>query len=195
MRSSAEFQTLIMPQQKQTDNSYLEGKVQLRLDSLQHIKKDRVTVLEAFGGDGVIWSLVKQRTEKKISILRIDKKPDKKGVYLRGDNLKFLKSIDLSSFDIIDLDAYGSPYNQLEIVFRRRYKGIVHCTYIQTGMGQINKKLLERLGYTSRMVEKCPTLFSRQPFQKMLDYLSLNQVKEIRNVSATDRKNYFYFLL
>lgn len=33
-----------MPQQKQTDNSYLEGKVQLRLDALSHLKKNKVTV-------------------------------------------------------------------------------------------------------------------------------------------------------
>src|SRR3954465_4124097 len=101
-----------MSQQKQTDNSYLEGKVQDRLASLQHITKDTVTVLEAFGGDGIIWSLVKERTDKKISVLRIDKKQNKRGIYLKGDNLKFLKSIDISGFDIIDLDAYGSPYNQ-----------------------------------------------------------------------------------
>jgi hypothetical protein len=180
---------------KQTDNSYLEGKVNLRLESLAHINKKEVKVLEAFGGDGVIWELVKQRSDKQIAILRIDKKQDKRGVYLKGDNIKFLKSISLEPFDIVDLDAYGSPFNQLEIVFRRRYKGIVHCTYIQTGMGQINKKLLERLGYTSRMIDKCPTLFSRQPFQKMLNYLSIHNVKEISVVQATERKNYFYFFL
>jgi hypothetical protein len=180
---------------KQTDNSFTDGKVQLRLDALQHVKKDSVSILEAFGGDGVIWNLVKQQSDKNISILRIDKKTDKKGIYLKGDNLKFLKSIDLSVFDIIDLDAYGSPFNQLEILFRRRYKGLVICTYIQTGMGQINKKLLEKLGYTGAMINKCPTLFSRNPFPKMLNYLSISGIKEITLVSATDRKNYFYFRL
>lgn len=149
--------------------------------------------MEAFGGDGVIWKQVKTRTDKEILVLRIDKKQDKKGIYLRGDNQKFLKSLELSGFDIIDLDAYGSPFNQLEILFRRRFTGLIICTYIQTGMGQINKKLLEKLGYTSKMLDKAQTLFTRNPFQKMLNYLSISGIKEITLVSATPRKNYFYF--
>lgn len=181
--------------QKQTDNSYMEGKILLRLEALNQIDKDSITILEAFGGDGIIWNEVKKRTTKELHILRIDKKQDKKGVYLRGDNIKFLKSIDLSAFDIVDLDAYGSPYNQLEIVFAKKYHGIVICTYIQTGLGQINKKLLQSLGYTASMINRCPTLFSRQPFSKMLNYLSKSGIGTIYNVQATERKNYFYFFL
>lgn len=184
--------------QKQTDNSHLRGKVDLRIESLKLISKKEINVLDAFGGDGIVWNEVKKRMPGiTIKVLRIDKKADKKGLYLKGDNIKYLKSdkFDLQLFDIIDLDAYGSPFNQLEIVFKRKYTGIVHCTYIQSGMGNINKALLQKIGYTDKMLEKAPTLFTRQPFKKMLSYLSVNKVKEIFNYQVNDRKNYFYFIL
>lgn len=187
-----------MPQQIQTDNSHLLAKVNLRIDSLSHIPKPVINVLDAFGGDGLVWNEVKNRVkDKTINVLRIDKKTNKKGMYLKGDNIKFLKNptFDLSIFDIMDFDAYGSPFNQLEIIFKRKYIGLVHCTYIQSGMGNLNTKMLEKLGYTDRMIKKAPTLFTRQPFKKMLSYLSMNGVREINNFQATDRKNYFYFIL
>ena len=149
-------------------------------------------MLECFGGDGVIWSLVQERTQKKINSLRIDLKQDRKGIYLHGNNLKYLSSMNLQQFDIIDLDAYVSPFNQLQIVFKRAYKGIVHCTFIQSGMGAINHELLEAIGYSKNMVRKCPTLFSKSGFSKMCDYLFLNGVGHIQSVNL-DRKNYFWF--
>lgn len=187
-----------MSNNKKTDNSNLDAKVQLRIKSFELLKKDTVNILDAFGGDGIVWKAVKDQLPKgqhlQLNVLRIDKQ-QKKGIYLKGDNMKYLKAFDLSGFDIIDLDAYGSPFNQLEVLFSRKFKGLVHCTYIQSGLGNINMKMLERLGYTERMVKKAQTLFTRQPFQKMLSYLSLNGIREITNYQVNDRKNYFYFLL
>lgn len=87
------------------DNSLIEGKVNLRLQSLPD--KKEINVLEAFGGEGVLWSIVQRKApDKKINVLSIDK--NKYGrVQLQGDNLKFLHSLNLSEFDIIDLDAWG----------------------------------------------------------------------------------------
>lgn len=177
--------------QVQTDNSELEKKVELRLKALPD--KNQVLVLECYAGDGVIWEKVKQQTEKEIKILRIDQKPDKKGVYLKGDNLKFIKSIDLSVFDIIDLDAYGSPFNLLEVVFQQNYKGIVHVTFIQTMQGALHKKMLNKLGFTNKMIEKCQTLFNQDGIGKLLSYLSLNGINQVYGYFLQNRKNYFFF--
>ena len=176
----------------QTDNSYLHEKIKLRRDSLAIIDKDEISVLECFSGDGIIWSNVKKQTSKNIKILRIDKKTDKRGVLLVGDNVKFLKNIDVSVFDIVDLDAYGSPFKQLQILFDKNYKGVVHCTYIQSGMGIIDKKLLQNLGFTSSMIKKCPTLFSKNALDKFLYYLHKMGVYQIVGCFI-NRKNYFYF--
>jgi hypothetical protein len=181
-----------MGSQVQTDNSCLEEKILLRLNSLDTIDKEEINVLECFGGDGVIWGEVKKRSSKKINVLRINVKPDKVGFYLHGNNLKFLATIDLSQFEIIDLDAYGSPFQQLEIVFRRAYRGLIHCTFIQTGMGMINHDLLAHVGYTKAMIRKCPTLFTRKGFEVVCQYLIKNGIKSIQTINI-DRKHYFWF--
>jgi hypothetical protein len=175
-----------------TDNSFLQEKIDLRLETVNLIEKEEIKVLELFSGDGIIWSEVIKSTDKKVQILRIDQKSDKVGIYLKGDNLKFIKSMDLSVYDIIDLDAYGSPFKQLEILCEKQYKGIVHCTFIQIGMGRIDDKLLIRLGYTKSMIDQAPTLFSRNGLVKFERYLALCGINIIKGFFI-ERKNYFYF--
>lgn len=194
IRLDQPFHIFSMSTVKKTDNSFIEEKAYLRLESLNLIDKQEINVLEAYAGDGVIWNRVQELTDKKINILKIDVKDDKKGVYLKGKNEKFLPLFDFSIYDIIDLDAYGVPYNQLEPVFIKKFKGIVHCTFIQTGMGALTHGLLIKLGYSKSMIKKSPTLFSKNGIEKMKNYLSLNGVTKIRGFFF-ERKNYFYFKL
>lgn len=102
----------------QTDNSYFDAKIKLRIDHLPN--KKFLSVLDLFGGDGLIWNEIIKQSGKDITVLRMDIKLDKPGVYLKGDNLKFLKVMDLNQFDIIDVDAYGVPYAQLKEIFRKK---------------------------------------------------------------------------
>lgn len=177
---------------KKTDNSYLDEKVQLRIDSIQSIHGN-VSVLECYAGHQVLWSEVKKRSgRKKIFVTPIEKKSIKGKVYLRGDNLKFLKSINLSAFNVIDLDAYGIPFDQIDILFERGFSGIVHVTSIQSGMGRLPNKLLNSIGYTNAMIDKCPTMFCANRQEKLEHYLASKGVKEIEGYFI-DRKNYFYF--
>jgi len=177
---------------KKTDNSFIEEKVLLRLETINKINKNKITILEAYAGSGVIWNEVKKRTPKDIDILKIELKNDKKGVYLKGDNSKFIPLFDYSIYDIIDFDAYGVPYFQLKTIFLKGFKGFVHVTFIQSGMGRLPNGMLEELGYTKNMLRKCSTLFSKNGMDKMEQYLSLHGVKNIIGYFI-DRKNYFYF--
>lgn len=172
------------------DPKTLEAKIQLRLRSLP--EKQTVRVLDAFGGQGVLWTEVKKRTDKSIQVLSIDKN-DYSTVNLRGDNMKFLKTMNLDTFDIIDLDAYGSPSNQLDILKSRGYKGIVHCTFIQTMFGSINKNILKINGYTPEMIKKCKSLFNKDGIDKILNYIALSFNIERVTIVTYQKKNYFYF--
>lgn len=173
------------------DSALLESKIQLRLQSLPD--KQTVKILEAFGGEGVLWGIIKRRTGRDIKILSIDKEKYNR-VQLQGDNLKFISSFNLQEFDIIDLDAWGSPFPQLEIVFRQKYSGIVHGTFIQSMQGNVNKKLLFELGFTDRMIKKIPSLFNKDGFGKFKQYLAMHGVTRLTFVSQNN-KNYFYFHL
>jgi len=66
--------------------------VMLRLKYLPD--KQEMSVLDCFAGKGVVWREVEKKTDKKINVVGIDKRKIDK-IYLRGDNRKFLSSIDL----------------------------------------------------------------------------------------------------
>jgi len=173
-----------------TDNSYFEEKVKLRIDSLP--KKDKIKVLDCYAGKGLIWHEVKKQTKKDITVVSIEKESRKNKTALHGSNLKYLNVLDLSKYDIIDLDAYGIPYYQLNIIFKRNYKGIVHVTAIQSGMGKLPNGLIKDIGYTEQMIKKISSIFNRNGVDKLKNYLYLNGVKQITGIFV-NRKNYFYF--
>lgn len=174
-----------------TDNSHIKEKVQLRLDCL---KKKNISVLDCFSGTGKLWNIVKQKTKSKIFVIGIEKEKGKNKLSLIGDNLKYLKTINLSKFDIIDLDAWGYPINQLEILFERKYKGIVIVTAIQSMQGCLPRKMLYQLGYTKEMIDKNPILFYRNGLGKLQNYLYLHGIQVIEGYFINN-KNYFHFTL
>ena len=177
-----------------TDNSHLEEKIILRINSINQINKSSISILECYAGNGVIWSEVKKRSNKTLKILQIEKEKGKNKFAICGDNLKVMKSLDLKCFDIIDLDAYGIPYAQLQECFDQKYKGFIHVTAIQSGMGSLPHEMLQKLGYTKKMIQKIPTLFSHNGIDKLKNYLYLYGVQSIEGFFI-DRKNYFYFKL
>jgi hypothetical protein len=173
------------------DSDRIEGKIRLRIESLP--KKKEIRVLDCFSGEGLLWKEVAKRVpEKTIRTLGIDKNRYNK-INLKGDNIKFLLSLPLETYDIIDLDAWGSPISQLEILKRKGYKGIVHLTFIQTMNGGLQQKMLFALGYTKPMIQKIPSLFNTNGYEKLLAYLSvMYDVKQVR-YTGKDRKHYLWF--
>ena len=114
----------------QTDNSFLETKVKLRIDNLP---AGECNVLDCYAGTGLIWRTIKEKTQRQINVLGMDLKK-LQGIYLQGDNLKFLATMDISRFNVIDLDAYRVPYHQLKIIFSRKLHAetIDFVTFIQS---------------------------------------------------------------
>lgn len=94
----------------------------LRLDWLDGLDQDEVRVLDAFGGDAEIWSEIERRRPG-VTIYRtgIEKKRGKgtSTSTLYGDNMSYLPHVTLDVFDTIDLDAWGWPCKQLEVVADR----------------------------------------------------------------------------
>lgn len=180
-----------------TDNSFLEEKVKLRLDNLPN--KKTIQVLDCFCGNRVIWNAIKAaRPDTEFCIVGIDIKKDGDGLYLVGDNLKYITGMDLSKFDIIDIDAYGIPFKQCEALFSNpTAKGkIVFATVIQSLYGCLPKKMLNVLGYTEKMIDKIPSLFNSNGIDKFLEYLSVRGVKQVKKYSdSSNRKNYLMFVL
>jgi hypothetical protein len=75
------------------------------------------SVLECFAGEGKIYSACYQN----YPCVGLDLKAIADGrTILHIDNRRFLRSADLSRFNVFDLDAYGSPWHQWLIILKRR---------------------------------------------------------------------------
>jgi hypothetical protein len=173
-----------------TDNSFLALKIKIRSD---HLPEGNLKVLDAFGGFGITWKKVIKKTKRTdVIVSSLDK--EKRPMSIKGDNRKIMAGAKLSFFDIIDLDAYGIPFDQVEIVFNQKFKGIVFFTFIQSVMGMIPVKLAQVNGITKTQYSLCPTIFGQIGWQLWLDWLANNNVKKVFHQSI-GRKHYGCFEL
>jgi len=177
------------------DDRFLQAKINLRFNSLPD--KEAINILECNGGEGVLWNAVKKLTDKKLNILSIDKNKYNK-IQLQGDNIKFLKTLNLAKFDIIDIDAYGSPVDQLEVLFHKNYRGTVHCTFITQHLAGIKKQILRSANIPSEMM-KCKTIWKSKSERLFFNYLYNQGITGITGITGKKTtgmtKNYFYFVL
>jgi hypothetical protein len=177
-----------MVQTKKTDNSHFGIKVKLRVD---HLPEGDVRVMDCYTGKGLIWKQVKEATGRNILTLPIDIRKDI-GFHLPGDNLGYLATLTLSKFNVIDLDAYGIPYKQLRLIFDRDYHGIIFVTFIQAIYGQLPFGMLEEIGFTKTMIEKCPSLYAGRGWEYFCEFLAKYGVETICHYSHS-RKHYLVF--
>ena len=181
-----------MPTTK-TDNSFLADKVALRLAHLPDQKT--VRVLDCFAGRGTIWAAVRKLApERDIRVLPIEIQPEEDTLFsLPGDNSRFLETLDLNRFDVIDLDAYSIPYDQLKIIFKRGFRGVVYVTFIQAVFGIMPNGLLRELGFPPVMVKLSPSLFTKKGFEYFLSYLAMQGVTRVW-IRQNQGKHYLGFM-
>ena len=180
----------------QTDNSLLAWKVWLRVD---HLPAEPVRVLDCYGGHGMVWDSVR-RVSQRSDIIRTGIDVENRERCVRGDNRKWLKGIDLARFNVIDLDAYGIPFDQCKILFDKKYRGTVFFTFIQTMMGSLPVRLLAAHGITKDMRKQCPTLYAGLGWQLWLSWLADNGVERVwyrsdRQTESGNGKRYGGFRL
>jgi hypothetical protein len=173
-----------------TDNSFLQYKIKLREENLP--KKNVIKILDCFAGGQVIWNKIKGKNKNiNFEIVSIDRNAKyRKNYILVGDNLKYMAGIDMSKYDIIDLDAYGVPYAQLKIIFSRNdMKGkIIFATFIMgKNFRQLPYGILKDIGIPINLVKKIPTLFNRNKFEKFCTFLALNKIEEINYYHIADK--------
>lgn len=159
------------------DNSYLREKILFREIFIEKLKEKNV--LDVFCGKFKIWDKIKKDNYLGIDQIKTDK------IKLNGDNKKYLAILDLSKFNIIDMDAYGIPYQQLDILFKNntlQKNTIIFFTFIQVFLGIIPEKLLNLYGYPNKMIKKIPTLFSKNGFEIFKWWLSTKKIKKIKYI-------------
>ena len=177
---------------KKTDNSYFLGKVKLREKMIQNL--DTVRVLDLYAGTGKIWKTIQKRNkDKKIIVTSVEKEKGKNPDAIEGDSLKIIPGLDLSVYDLIDLDVYGHPYYPLKAIVKNgSYKDnvIITMTDIQVGYGGIPLEILTKINFTKKQIKKIPTMFYKFELDAMLNYLYDLGVKKVILYRPVPNKKY-----
>jgi hypothetical protein len=177
---------------QRTDNDNVSKKLALRMlavDVLLARGEKEVRVLDCFAGDGTLWRLLKREYGDCIKHVGIDKGWKRGALYL-GDNRRYLRFLPIGDYNVIDLDAYGVPYEQMKIITARRYQGLVVGTFIQSVYGCLPYAMLKDLGYSRRMVRRITKLFFRNGWLKWSAYLRLLGYEEVHAYHCAN-KHYF----
>jgi hypothetical protein len=175
-----------------TDNDNLSKKLAVRLFALNELGKsenESIQVLDCFAGDGLLWHYLKKEFGRNIEHVGIDILPKRGSLYL-GDNRRYLRRLPIDNYDLIDLDAYGVPYDQMKILVQRNYRGIVVGTFIQSIYGGLPYAMLEEIGYSRRMVRKITKLFFRNGWDKWATFLKTAGYEDVF-VYHCANKHYF----
>lgn len=148
-------------QTTKTLNAFPEDKITLRLSAISHIDKNEISVLDCFHGYGKLWGEIQKRTDKKINILGLEIDREKKSSFnvVYGDNKKLLPSIDLSKYDVIDIDSFGDAYSYIKSIYDRLDVGtIVFYTHITVNMGSMNNEVIKDV-IGENIYKRCKTIF------------------------------------
>lgn len=93
-----------------TDNDGLEAKIALRKRATQGLKEP-LRVLDLFAGENKIWANFDCERYYGIEAEK------GKGRNLHADNRNIIPLLNLAAFNVIDCDAYGTPYDQISLLF------------------------------------------------------------------------------
>jgi hypothetical protein len=96
----------------------LSAKTLIRRNVLAAIGADQARVFDAFAGSGQmharVWSQAAHYIGCDLEFYR-----DERPAFV-ADNRRVMRAIDLAPFNVFDLDAYGSPWEQVTILAARR---------------------------------------------------------------------------
>ena len=113
-----------LKQLAKTDNAKgaTAAKIAIRRNVLQAVASDvadKAIVFDAFAGEGHMHDAVWCQADEYVGCDERFFPGDSRTAFV-ADNRRVLRAIDISRFSIFDLDAYGSPWEQLFIIASRR---------------------------------------------------------------------------
>lgn len=102
-----------------TDNSDLEGKLAVRRAALATLKGEPPIVLDCFAGEGHMYEAVWHKAAEYLGLEKRFARPagHPRGQAWRGDNRDLIaRAIRRRPWNVIDLDAYGTPWSLFKYV-------------------------------------------------------------------------------
>ena len=168
---------------KKTDNASYPAKRTIRKEVFDF--HDDVNVLEVFCGSGIMYRDVWKDAQR---YKGIDKRKffDERDL-ICGDSMKALTLVDLDDFNVIDIDAYGSPYNELNYIVKnmtfneRKTFIITDGSSMDLRMGRVSVGLRELTGINFHELKKAHLIH---------DELIMTIIKNIESQTKTKASHF-----
>lgn len=172
-------------------NTHFATKRLLRRMATENL--DQIRVLDLFAGENALWhnfDLARYYSVEKV-------KGRGKNIY--GDNMKFIPSLDLGQFNVIDLDSYGVPVPQLNSIFENetlKPGTVILFTLIFNGVFRMNKCFQEYYNL-NRISKKCSVILHCTMKGLFYDFLYRNGVRRVTQATYLDNymKTYGFFVV
>ncbi len=174
-----------------TDNANLAKKIGLRVTATEHIENKKV--LDLFAGENKIWKNIP--TERYYGV----EKEKGKGKNLHLDNRKIIGALDLSGFNVIDCDAYGIPYEQIEMLFENptlQSGTVIIFTCISGVLNRLCVKAIKDYGI-QKQYKRSRVLFNKYSRDMFLSMLYNHGVRKIWSykIKSQMEKEYGWFIV
>ena len=169
---------------RSTDNTQIGKKIDLRRQATAHLKKTKV--LDLFGGENRLWASFELDRYYGVE------KEKGKGRNLTADNMRVIRSLDLSGFNVIDIDTYGIPANQLSEIFDNPTLTpgtVIIYTCISNKRSALSRRIIEMFGL-SEMYKKVKVILNGLGPELFHAYLYEMGIAEIKRYVVKDGTNY-----
>lgn len=174
-----------------TDNDGLSEKIHLRKLATKGLGSLRV--LDLFAGENKIWKAFDCERYYGIEAEK------GKGRNLHADNRNIIPVLDLSQFNVIDCDAYGTPYDQVSLLFGNPTLAsgtVVIYTCITGTLNRLSVKMLEDYRLTEQY-KRSRVLYNPYAHDMFHDLLYRNGIRRIwcYRKKQSMNKEYGYFMI
>lgn len=172
-----------------TDNKSIGNKIFIRKQAIADLSS--IKVLDLFGGNNVLWKNI--QTDRYFGI---EKQKDK-GKNLVADSHRIFNSLDLSQFNVIDVDSYGISFDIYKKILTNSSVcngTIVIYTAITNEFTKIQNEAKDEFGFRS-FYDKAPSLFNARAIEFFYELLAKYGVSEVFYYEVKDNftKHYGYF--
>lgn len=176
-------------QPTKTDNKSIYDKIFIRKQAIQGI--EHVKVLDLFAGRNVLWNNIP--TEYYFGI----DAQNGKGKNLVADSHTVFDALDLSRFNVIDVDSYGISFDIYKKILQRKdlQSGtVIIYTAITNEFTKIRNEAKEEFGFKN-FYDKAPSLFNARAIEFFYEMLAIYEIREVNYYEIRDRfkKHYGYF--
>lgn len=174
-------------------SSHFNEKIWIREEALRNVEK--ANVLDCFHGEGKLWGYLCETQKNIDSVTGIEiKKLKSKFPVIHDNNENALKEIILDKYNVFDLDAYGYPVKQMDILFKRiKKESVIIYTICISPLA----KIPEAMNVAKDITDICKTIITRFSYEMFVNYLYRHGIQEYHEYcfeNKSIKKYYGYFL-